>query len=179
MSWLSRQFPAGRPCSPASPESWSSHLVATRQSTELLAFTTSTPARVLSDSCSQPSLSQCFVVEIRAMLCNRRMEHAAKCGWFIPGSGFPVPIPVGERGLHLHRRPGRRTLEKGSERWRLRLHSFEAQQGRNASDGRRGCLSHLTLKNRRVSIQAAGLDARAEPWPGEAGPFTCDWQITV
>jgi len=55
MSWLSRQFPAGRPCSPASPESWSSHLVATRQSTELLAFTTSTPARVLSDSCSQPS----------------------------------------------------------------------------------------------------------------------------
>src|ERR1019366_3547491 len=51
---LSRQSPAGRPYNPASPESCSSRCVSTRQFTETTVFTKRTPARVPSDSRSEP-----------------------------------------------------------------------------------------------------------------------------
>jgi hypothetical protein len=54
MSWPSRQFPAGRPCSPASSESWSSRRVSNRQFTETLASRKLTPDWASSDTCSEP-----------------------------------------------------------------------------------------------------------------------------
>ena len=58
MSWLFHQSHPGKPCTPANRGFCSNRLASPRQSTEPTAPPKLTPARVLSDSCSEPNCQE-------------------------------------------------------------------------------------------------------------------------
>jgi hypothetical protein len=90
------------------------------------------------------------------------MEDAVRCGWFIPGSGFPVPIPVGEQRLQLQRRSGRGVLEKGVERWRLRASTNKVHFGDECRMSARPLSTHPKkpageTPSRRLGVEGGAL----------------------